>query len=90
MNDAGYFVWMGIVDLEIACKTEDAIRDFRTRLSLAEESLRAGLEVLSMRNQYYRDIVKNFAEEKRKVSFLVKKVYDEVHCSSYCTAQVQI
>ena len=86
VNGAGVWVETGLAALDVA-KRSESCKDMARRLALAETSFRAALEVLSMRGQYFREIVEHGVEEARQMAFLVEQGQDAVHSSSYRAAR---
>ncbi|PXF42119.1 hypothetical protein BWQ96_08151 [Gracilariopsis chorda] len=70
------------------CKEGTDDLDTITRLlALVETSLKAYLELLLMRAQYFRDITEHGMEEAKQMAFLVEQGHDAVHSESYRTAR---
>ncbi|PXF49273.1 hypothetical protein BWQ96_00847 [Gracilariopsis chorda] len=65
----------------------DDLDTITRRLALVETSLKASLEVLLMRAQYFRDITENGMEEAKQMAFLVEQGHNAVHSESYRTAR---
>lgn len=87
VNAAGVWAELGLAALELA-KTQDGdTEDLGRRLTLAQQSFAAALEVLSMRAQYFRDITEQGVEAARQMSFLVEQGHDAVFSESYRTAR---
>lgn len=93
VNGAGVWLETGLAALSL-CKEgygEDNSMDVLTRrLALAEQALKASLEVLLMRAQYFRDITDHGIDEARQMAFLVEQGHDAVHSSSYRTARAAL
>lgn len=58
-NGAGTWVESGLAAPRLACEGQGNASDMARNLVLAEQFLKAGLEVLSMRAEYFRDITGN-------------------------------
>lgn len=87
INSAGVWTELGLAALEVAKDQEGSIEDLGRRLSLAQQSFKAALEVLSMRAQYFRDVTDQGVEIARQMSFLVEQGHDPVFSESYRTAR---
>lgn len=64
--------------------SQESHQGFALLLMLAEMSFKAALEVISMRGQYFRDIVEHCVEEAGQMAFFVDQGQDAVHSTSYC------
>ena len=60
------------------------------KLALAEKAMKAALEVLSMRAQYFREITEQGVEAARQMSFLVEQGHDAVFSESYRSAREEL
>lgn len=66
----------------VAKEQDGGAADLRRRLSLAESSFKAALDVMSMRAQHFRDVMKGGVEIIRQISFLVDQGHDSVFSES--------
>lgn len=57
------------------------------KLRLAKTAMKASLEVISMRAQYFRDITEQGVEAERQMAFLVEHGHDSVFSESYRTGR---
>lgn len=83
VNTAGEWTELGIAALGLA---QDGVVDVSLmgqKLALAEKAMQAALEVLSMRVQYFRDIMGQGVKSARHISFMAKQGYDAVFSKSY-------
>lgn len=87
LNAAGVWLESGLAALRLAKEGQGDFSDCARRLVMSEQFLQAGLEVLSMRAQYFRDITENGIEEARQMAFLVEQGNDAVHSETYKTAR---
>lgn len=89
VNAAGVWLDTGLAALTLAKELDDSSdTDVRARcLILAGKSLKAALQVLSMRAQYFRDITDHGIEGTRQMEFLVEQGHVAVHSESYRTAR---
>lgn len=87
INGAGVWIETGLAAMTLAKEQEGTVEDLARRLALAEKAFKAALEVISMRAQYFRDVVENGVEEARQMAYLVEQGHDAVHSESYRTAR---
>ena len=78
INAAGVVLELGMASLDIVATESGTEQDMRRQLKLAQKSLKASLEVLSMRAQFFRDITDQGVETARQISFLVEQRDDAV------------
>lgn len=62
---------LSLTALDVFKRKDESLEYMRRRLDLAETSIKAGLEVLLMRAQYFRDVTEQGMEEARKTHFHV-------------------
>lgn len=87
VNAAGVWTELGLMSLEVARTTDGSKEEMGRQLKLAEMSMKAALEVLSMRAQYFRDITEQGVEIARQMAFLVEQGHDAVFSESYRSAR---
>ena len=89
VNAAGVWLETGLAALTLTKDADDSTDTdvLARRLSLAEKSLKAALEVLSRRAQYFRDITDHGFKEAGQIAFLVEQGHDAVHSESYRAAR---
>ena len=87
VNACGVWTELGLAALGVAKDQAEDVPSMARKLALAETSMRAGLEVLSMRAQYFRDITEQGVEAARQMSFLVEQGHDAVFSQSYRSAR---
>jgi len=90
VNCAGVWAEMGQMALEVAKEDSGTLEEMGRRLKLAEMSLAAVVEVLSMRAQYFRDINDQGMEMARQMAFLVEQGHDAVFSESYRSARTTL
>lgn len=74
---------MGLSAMMFAKDQSEDVSSMARKLALAEKSIRAALEVLSMRAQYFRYITDRGVEAARQMDFLVEQGHDAVFSDSY-------
>lgn len=87
INGAGVWLETGLAALLLCKEGTDDLESITRRLALAEKALKAALEILLMRAQYFRDITDHGIDEARQMAFLVEQGHDAVHSESYRTAR---
>lgn len=87
VNAAGVWAELAMVALEFARTADGTVEDMGRRLRMAEDSVKAVVEVLLMRAQYFRDITEQGIEEARQMSFLVEQGHDAVFSESHRSAR---
>ncbi|PXF40470.1 hypothetical protein BWQ96_09819 [Gracilariopsis chorda] len=87
INGAGVWLETGLAALMLCKEGTDDLDTITRRLALVETSLKASLEVLLMRAQYFRDITEKGMEEAKQMAFVVEQGHDAVHSESYRTAR---
>lgn len=87
VNAAGVWLEAGLASLSLAKENEGELQELGRRLVLSEMALKAALEVLSMRAQYFRDVTEHGVDEARQTAFLVEQGNDAVHSESYRSAR---
>lgn len=87
INSAGVRMELGLTALGVAKTQSDNVPSMARKLALAERALKAALEVLSMRAQYFREITEQGVEAARQMSFLVEQGHDAVFSESYRSAR---
>lgn len=80
------WVESGLAALRLAHEGQGKASYMACKLVPAEQFLQPGLEVLSMRAKYFREITKNEIEEAREMAFLLAQRGDAVHSTTYRTA----
>lgn len=73
--------------MELAREQKGELEDVACRLAFAEQSLKATLEVTSMRAQSSRDSAENGAEEAWQMTYIIEQRHDVVQSGSYRTAR---
>ena len=87
INAAGVWLELGMASRDVAATESGTEQDMGRQLKLAQKSLKASLEMLSMRAQYFRDITDQGVETARQMSFLVEQGYDAVFSESHRSAR---
>ena len=87
ISAAGVWLELGMASLDVAATESGTEQDIGRQLKLAQKSLKAYLEVLSMRAQYFRDITDQGVETARQMSFLVEQGHDAVFSESHRSAR---
>ena len=87
INAVGVWTEMGLSALIFAKDQSEDVPSMARKLALAEKSIRAALEVLCMRAQYFRDITDQGVEAARQMAFLVEQGHDAVFSDSYKSAR---
>ena len=87
VNACSVWTELGLAALGVAKDQAEDVPSMARKLALAEKSMRAALEVLSMRAQYFRDITEQGVEAARQMSFLVEQGHDAVFSQSYRSAR---
>ena len=84
LNTAG--VWLEIaVAAWTFSQTLTKVEDVSKLLALTLSAIKASLEILSMRGQYFKDIVERGTEMARQQAFLVEQTHDAVHSEAHRT-----
>ena len=78
---------LGLTALGVAKDQNDTVPGIAQKLALAEKSIKAAFEVLSMRAQFFWESTEQGVEAARQMSFLVKQGHDAVFPESYRTAR---
>lgn len=87
INNAGVWVETGLAALELAKEMEGQAEDLARRLSLTETSFKAGLEMLSMRAQFFSAIMENGMGEANQMAYSVGQGHDAVKLKLYCVTR---
>ena len=87
INAAGVWLEVAMFSMEMVRTGNDDTQSFATKLRMAEAGMAAAMEVLSMRAQYFRDIVTFGIEQARQMANLVEGNQDTTFSSSYRTAR---
>lgn len=69
--------------MELAREEKNRAEYLARRLSLAESSFKATLDVLYKCAQFFRDIVENHMGEAKQLTSLIEQAHDAAHSESY-------
>ena len=87
LNAIGVWTEVGLTALEVARTHDGTIEDLTRKLAIDEDYFKGVLEVVSMRDQYIRDITEQGVEIARQMSSLVEQGNDAVFSKSYRSAR---
>lgn len=87
LNAVGVWAELSVTALEVATTHSGWIDDMMRRLVLAEDSLKAALEVMAMRTQYFKNRTEQGVDIAMQMSFLVEQNQDAVFSESHRSAR---